>query len=148
MRQSTRRDRRHRPAKRYCLAGSALIYRLLFELVLKRIPAETAHSIAARSLAALGHVPLLRRALAARDSSIAVRALGLTFASPLGAAAGVDKDAAWLDGLAAIGFGYVEVGTVTALPQAGNPKPRVFRLTRDRAVLNSMGFPNDGADAV
>ena len=129
------------------VSGAALIYRLLFELVLRRIPAETAHSIAARSAAVLARIPLVSRALAPREPRLEVRALGLTFPSPLGAAAGVDKDAAWFDGLAALGFGYVEVGTVTAVPQDGNPKPRVFRVPAARALVNSMGFPNAGAEA-
>jgi dihydroorotate dehydrogenase len=76
-----------------------------------------------------------------------VRALGLDLPSPLGLAAGFDKDAAHLDALTALGFGFVEVGTVTAEPQAGNPRPRMFRLPADRALVNRMGFNNAGADA-
>ena len=85
---------------------------------------------------------------AARTRCSRVDALGLRFASPLGVAAGVDKDASWFEGLGALGFGSVEVGTVTPLPQEGNPRPRVRRLTADRALQNSMGFPNPGAEAV
>lgn len=80
-----------------------------------------------------------------RDPAIAVDALGLKLSTPLGVAAGVDKNATWFRGLSALGFGFVEVGTVTAEAQAGNPGIRVSRLSRDRALLNSMGFPNDGA---
>lgn len=72
----------------------------------------------------------------------------MTFPTPLGIAAGVDKDASWFEPLGALGFGHVEVGTVTAVPQHGNPRPRVLRLTRDRALLNRMGFPNPGAEVV
>jgi dihydroorotate dehydrogenase len=91
---------------------------------------------------------LLRRYAVPRDPSLEVRALGLTFPSPLGVAAGVDKDASWFESLGLLGFGFVEVGTVTARGQEGNPLPRVFRLTRDRALLNKMGFPNPGAEVV
>jgi dihydroorotate dehydrogenase len=89
----------------------------------------------------------LVRLLGAPDPVLRVRALGLEFPSPLGVAAGVDKDAGWFEGLGALGFGWVEVGTLTARSQPGNPRPRVFRLVRDRALLNSMGFPNPGAEA-
>ena len=122
-------------------------YRLFYALVLRRIPAETAHALAARGVRLAHRLGLLR--LAGRpDPVLAVDALGLRFASPLGVAAGVDKDASWFEGLGALGFGSVEVGTVTPRPQAGNPKPRVRRLVADRALQNSMGFPNPGSDAV
>ena len=87
------------------------------------------------------------RALTKPDPSLQVQALGLTFSSPFGIAAGFDKNAVGVRGLAALGFGHVEVGTVTAIPQDGNPKPRLFRLIADRAVINRMGFNNEGADA-
>jgi dihydroorotate dehydrogenase len=74
--------------------------------------------------------------------------MGLTFPNPLGLAAGFDKNAVGIDALAALGFGFVEVGTVTARPQPGNPRPRLFRLPRDRAIVNRMGFNNDGAEVV
>jgi dihydroorotate dehydrogenase len=77
-----------------------------------------------------------------------VNALGLTFPSALGLAAGFDKNAVGIDALAALGFGHVEVGTVTGEPQPGNPKPRLFRLPADRAIVNRMGFNNDGAETV
>ena len=77
-----------------------------------------------------------------------VHAMGLTFPHPLGLAAGFDKNAVGIDALAALGFGHVEIGTVTGEPQPGNPTPRLFRLPADRAVVNRMGFNNDGADAV
>jgi len=79
---------------------------------------------------------------------LAVRAFGLNFTNPIGMAAGFDKSAEAPDSLLRLGFGFVEVGTVTPKPQAGNPRPRLFRLERDAAVINRMGFNNDGADAV
>jgi dihydroorotate dehydrogenase len=85
--------------------------------------------------------------LAPRDPRLEVKALGLTFASPLGVAAGLDKEAECFVGLGDLGFGHVEVGTVTARAQEGNPKPRVGRVPRDRALYNRMGFPNPGAAA-
>jgi dihydroorotate dehydrogenase len=86
--------------------------------------------------------------VAASDPSLEVRALGMTLASPLGVAAGMDKGASWFEGLGALGFGFVEVGTVTAVAQPGNPGTRVWRIPEERALLNSMGFPNPGAEAV
>ena len=83
-----------------------------------------------------------------RPSLLPVHALGLDFPSPVGLAAGVDSNASWFEALGVLGFGFVEVGTVTATPQEGNETPRVFRLVRDRAILNRRGFPNDGASAV
>lgn len=82
------------------------------------------------------------------DSKLAVRAFGLNFPNPIGMAAGFDKSAEAPDALLRLGFGFVEIGTVTPKPQAGNPRPRLFRLERDEAVINRMGFNNDGAEAV
>jgi dihydroorotate dehydrogenase len=82
------------------------------------------------------------------DAKLAVRAFGLNFPNPIGMAAGFDKSAEAPDALLRLGFGFVEVGTVTPKPQAGNPRPRLFRLERDEAVINRMGFNNDGAEAV
>lgn len=82
------------------------------------------------------------------DSKLAVRAFGLNFPNPIGMAAGFDKNAETSDALLRLGFGFVEIGTVTPKPQAGNPRPRIFRLERDEAVVNRLGFNNDGADAV
>jgi dihydroorotate dehydrogenase len=126
-----------------------LIYRFLFKAVLQRIPAEVAHTLAAEVLRVMTAIPggraALRRAFQAKDPSLQVEALGLTFPSPLGVAAGMDKSVNWFEGLGALGFGFVEVGTVTAQRQRGNPGVRVWRLIEDRAVLNRMGFPNPGA---
>jgi dihydroorotate dehydrogenase len=82
------------------------------------------------------------------DPKLAVRAFGLNFPNPVGMAAGFDKSAEVPDALLRLGFGFVEIGSVTPKPQTGNPRPRLFRLERDEAVINRMGFNNDGADAV
>jgi dihydroorotate dehydrogenase len=82
------------------------------------------------------------------DPKLAVRAFGLNFPNPIGMAAGFDKSAEAPDALLRLGFGFVEIGSVTPKPQVGNPRPRLFRLERDEAVINRMGFNNDGADAV
>ncbi len=130
------------------------MYRLLYRMVLRRVPAETAHRLAFGLIRVFGRVArvpgaawLLRRWLGPRDPVLRVRALGLEFPGPLGLAAGFDKDARGTRGLAALGFGFVEVGTVTARAQPGNPRPRMFRLTADRALVNRMGFNNAGAAA-
>lgn len=128
-----------------------MIYDLLFRLVLSRIDAERAHGLAARALPALTGAPVIGRligaALAPREPGLRVEAFGQTFTTPLGAAAGTDKDATWFESLGALGFGAVEVGTVTARAQPGNPRPRIFRLPKAKGILNSMGFPNAGAEA-
>ena len=126
-----------------------MFYRLLVRPVLYAFSAETAHHIVMRVLAFLsGFRPLcalLSAVLVPRDPSLRVSALGLTFPSPIGLAAGLDKDGVAVPALCALGFGFVEVGTITAQPQAGNPRPRLFRLLRDRALINRMGFNNRGA---
>ena len=120
--------------------------------MLRLVPAETAHEVAMRLIRLAGVVPfvpgVLRRVLGPRDPVLRVHALGLDFPGPLGLAAGFDKDARGVPVLGALGFGFVEVGTVTARAQPGNPKPRLFRLMADRAIVNRMGFNNQGADAV
>ena len=127
------------------------MYRLLFSLVISRVPAESVHHLTLRALRAIQSVPgaaaLLRRLFAPRDPALAVHALGLDFPSPLGLAAGFDKDAVAHEALGAFGFGHVEIGTVTGRPQPGNPRPRLFRLPPDRAVINRMGFNNEGSEA-
>ncbi|SKA99204.1 dihydroorotate oxidase A [Agreia bicolorata] len=123
------------------------MYGLLFSHVLTRIDPERAHHLAftvIRVIPRLGLGRLVRRFTASR-SSHAVHTLGLEFATPFGLAAGFDKDARGIHGLGALGFGHVEVGTITAHPQPGNDRPRLFRLIADRAVVNRMGFNNGGA---
>ncbi|WP_343751551.1 quinone-dependent dihydroorotate dehydrogenase [Sphingomonas japonica] len=113
--------------------------------MLLRIEAERAHRLTIRALAAWGAA---RAPLAPRLSmGPAVTIAGLAFPNRLGLAAGVDKDAEAIDGLLALGFGHVEVGTLTPLPQRGNPRPRLFRLVEDAGVINRMGFNNRGIDA-
>ena len=125
------------------------MYPLLFRHVLTRLDPEFAHHAAIPVIRLLGVRPFAwaARAVTAPDASQQVRALGLTFPSPFGVAAGFDKNAVMVRGLDALGFGHIEVGTITAIPQDGNSKPRLFRLVLDRAVINRMGFNNAGADA-
>ncbi len=117
-------------------------YRLLFDNVLTRLDAETAHRLGFAALRASPALPLFRA------PSQPTQAMGLTFPGRLGLAAGFDKNAEGIDSLAALGFSFVEVGTVTGEPQPGNPRPRLFRLPADSAVVNRMGFNNDGAEVV
>jgi dihydroorotate dehydrogenase len=124
------------------------MYRTLFTLLLSRLDAERAHGLAfmvIRALPILGIGTLVAR-FTRPDASLRVTTLGLEFDSPFGLAAGFDKKGNGIRGLGQLGFGHVEVGTITAQPQPGNPKPRLFRLIPDRAVINRMGFNNPGAD--
>ena len=125
------------------------MYPLLFRHVLSRFDPEFAHHAAMAVIRVLGVPPFswATRALTAPSPEQKVHALGLTFPSPFGVAAGFDKNVVGVRGLDALGFGHIEVGTVTAIPQDGNPKPRLFRLVPDRAVINRMGFNNNGAEA-
>jgi dihydroorotate dehydrogenase len=125
------------------------MYPLLFRTVLRRMDPESAHHAAMAVIRMLG-IPLfsrIARAATRPDPALRTHALGLEFDSPFGVAAGFDKDVTGAAGLYALGFGHVEVGTVTAIPQEGNPRPRLFRLVPDRAVINRMGFNNRGAQA-
>lgn len=127
------------------------MYRWLYWLVLGRLPAEGAHRVSFALLRAMAAVPgmraLMSRALAPRDPSLRVHVFGRELPGPLGLAAGFDKDAKGYAALLALGFGFVEIGTVTAEAQPGNPKPRMFRLVKDRALVNRLGFNNGGAAA-
>lgn len=125
------------------------MYPLLFRTVLSRMDPESAHHAAMRVIRVLGVPPFswAARAVTRPAPELATTALGLRFDSPFGVAAGFDKDVKGASGLFALGFGHVEVGTVTAIPQEGNPRPRLFRLILDRAVVNRMGFNNHGAEA-
>jgi dihydroorotate dehydrogenase len=126
------------------------VYRLFFQGVLRWLPTEWVHHVALAGLRAFMFVfgGLAQRVLRRSDPRLAVEALGLRFPNPIGLAAGFDKNATAYGALAALGFGFVEVGTVTAQPQPGNPKPRLFRLPADRALINRMGFNNLGAAVV
>ncbi len=125
------------------------MYPLLFRTVLSRMDPESAHHSAMVVIRMLGIPPFswVARAITRPAPQLATTALGLAFDSPFGVAAGFDKDVTGAAGLHALGFGHVEVGTVTAIPQDGNPRPRLFRLIPDRAVVNRMGFNNHGAEA-
>src|SRR5687768_13061291 len=106
------------------------------------LDAERAHRLTVRALKLLpGEGP------PNRDPVLAIRVAGLEFPNPVGLAAGFDKDAEVYDRMGRFGFGFVEVGTLTPRPQAGNPRPRLFRLVEDRAVINRMGFNNQGIAA-
>jgi dihydroorotate dehydrogenase len=111
--------------------------------LLRLLDAETAHRFAIHALKLPPHVKLT-----ADDPRLAVRAFGLNFTNPVGMAAGFDKHGEVPDALLGLGFGFVEVGTVTPQPQPGNPRPRVFRLPRDCAVINRLGFNSEGAAIV
>ncbi len=119
-------------------------YRLIFDHALTRTDAERAHHAAFAAIRRA--LPVTRRL--PRPAGQGVEAMGLRFPHPLGLAAGFDKNAVGIDALAALGFGHVEIGTVTGEAQPGNPTPRLFRLPADRAVINRMGFNNDGAEVV
>lgn len=126
------------------------MFRLL-QSILFRFEPERAHRLAAAFLRWLGRVPWLAAWIRGRfhlsDPRLEVRLGGLVFPSPVGVAAGFDKGDGLAEGLFALGFGAVEVGTITPRPQAGNPRPRLFRLVRQRALINRMGFNNAGAEA-
>lgn len=128
-----------------------MIYRLLRKAFFQVDP-ERVHTFVFAALRLATRPGLTRRQLTARlapqDPVLASTVWGVRFPGPLGLAAGFDKDGHGLAAWGALGFGYAEVGTVTAQPQPGNPKPRLFRLAQDRALLNRMGFNNDGAAAL
>ena len=125
------------------------MYRLIRSLLFQ-LDAESAHELTVEQIRRIQHIPLLLRAIAAFavPPPSARTIWGLTFRTPIGIAAGFDKNAVMMPFLAAIGFGFIEVGTVTLLPQPGNPKPRIFRYPQDGALVNRLGFNNDGAEAV
>jgi dihydroorotate dehydrogenase len=116
------------------------------------LPPETAHQVSMKGLDVVAALPVLNTWLSGQfkveDPSLAKTVFGLQFPNPVGLGAGFDKNAAHLDGLEMLGFGFVEIGTVTPKPQAGNPQPRLFRLTDQQALINRMGFNNDGVDAI
>jgi len=119
--------------------------------LLFRLPAETAHGLGHRALSLVDETPLTRplaNHYTVDDERLRVEAFGQSFPNPVGVAAGFDKNGEIPGAIAALGFGHVEVGGVTADPQGGNPRPRMFRLREDEAIVNRMGLNNDGADAV
>ena len=110
-----------------------------------RLDAETAHNLSLSSMNLLSELGLQHLA-GARTRHLPVEVMGLRFPNPVGLAAGLDKNGTAVDGLAAMGFGFIEVGTVTPKPQPGNPRPRIFRLADHTAIINRMGFNNEGVD--
>jgi dihydroorotate dehydrogenase len=118
----------------YSLARSALF----------KLDPEVAHHLTMKSLALLGPGAALLGAGA--DAGEAQRVMGIDFPNPVGLAAGLDKNGEYLDALAALGFGFLEIGTVTPRPQPGNPKPRMFRLPEHEALINRLGFNNEGVE--
>ncbi|MFF7450950.1 MULTISPECIES: quinone-dependent dihydroorotate dehydrogenase [unclassified Streptomyces] len=128
------------------------MYKLFFQLVFKRLDPEQAHHLAFRWIRLAAGVPVLRTFLAAvlapRYRELRTEALGLRMHGPFGLAAGFDKNAVAVDGMSMLGFDHIEIGTVTGEAQPGNPKQRLFRLVKDRALINRMGFNNEGSLAV
>ncbi|MFJ8676203.1 MULTISPECIES: quinone-dependent dihydroorotate dehydrogenase [unclassified Streptomyces] len=128
------------------------MYRLFFHLIFKRMDPEQAHHLAFGWIRRAARVPVLRTflaaALAPRFTELRTEALGRRMHGPFGLAAGFDKNAVAIDGMTMLGFDHVEIGTVTAQAQPGNPKKRLFRLVPDRALINRMGFNNDGSASV
>ena len=130
-----------------------MFYQVLIRPLLFLLPPEVAHQCSMAVLRFLSRVPglcsMLLRPISrgSRDVSLEVTAFGRRFPNPIGLAAGLDKDAEAYEALFALGFGFVEVGTITAHPQSGNPRPRLFRLPADHALINRMGFNNRGAEA-
>ncbi|CAN5358725.1 quinone-dependent dihydroorotate dehydrogenase [soil metagenome] len=120
------------------------MYRFIFRVFFARMDPERAHHLA---FGVIRRLPGVLRSFTRPDASLRVSALGLEFDSPFGVAAGFDKEGTGIRGLGVLGFGHVEVGTITARAQPGNDKPRLFRLIPDRAVINRMGFNNRGAAA-
>ncbi|MEJ2668955.1 MAG: quinone-dependent dihydroorotate dehydrogenase [Gammaproteobacteria bacterium] len=118
-----------------------LLRRALFTL-----PPEVAHDVALKCISAGHKAGVLKCFFSAAPTRCPVSCLGLPFPNPVGLAAGLDKNGDYIDGLGALGFGFIEVGTVTPLPQGGNPKPRLFRLPEYSALINRMGFNNKGVD--
>ena len=121
-----------------------MVYRSLVRPLLFRLPAETAHELALHSLSLLPASLITKRV---NDAALSIQRFGLTFSNPIGLAAGFDKNGIALQPLAALGFGFIEAGTVTYHPQPGNPRPRLFRLSEDQALINRAGFNNQGAAA-
>lgn len=131
--------------------GGAELYDRLRPLLFRLDP-ERAHALALGLLRWAGGLPatnaMLRRSFCVADPRLEVGVFGLRFPNPVGLAAGFDKDGRALRGLASLGFGHIEIGTVTLRPQPGNPRPRLWRVPEANALVNSMGFPNAGVDAL
>ena len=118
-----------------------MLYSLARPLLFSLAP-ERAHELTLSLLKSTYKMGLMRQSVALKP----VTCMGIEFPNPVGLAAGLDKNGAYIDALASQGFGFIEIGTITPLPQAGNPEPRLFRLPKAKAIINRMGFNNDGVD--
>jgi dihydroorotate dehydrogenase len=127
------------------------MYKALLQPLLFNLEAETAHEFTVQNLKRLYQLPgvprLLRQWYDLQDKALERQCWGLTFPNPIGLAAGFDKNARLVQEMACFGFGFIEIGTLTPKPQPGNPRPRMFRLKEDQALINHMGFNNDGVEA-
>jgi len=127
------------------------MYQILIRPLLFLFPPEFIHHVTFKILKVAGYIPglsvLFRNLFSVRDPKLERTLFGITFPNPVGLAAGFDKDALLIDELATFGFGFIEIGTLTPKPQPGNDKPRLFRLPKDQALINRMGFNNRGVDA-
>ncbi|CAF3602994.1 unnamed protein product, partial [Rotaria sp. Silwood2] len=123
----------------------------IIRFFLFKLSAEEAHHVTLKWINIFMRIPffssLLRFLYVIEDKRLERTVFGLTFKNPVGLAAGLDKNAECIDAFAALGFGFIEIGTVTPLPQAGNEQPRLFRLIEDEAIINRMGFNNGGTEA-
>ena len=128
------------------------MYHLFIRPLLFLFPPEFIHHVTFRILKVGGFVPglsfVFRKIFSVSDPKLERTLFGITFPNPVGLAAGFDKDAVLIDELATFGFGFIEIGTLTPKPQPGNDKPRLFRLPQDQALINRMGFNNQGVDAL
>jgi dihydroorotate dehydrogenase len=140
----------HFPVLRLFLQQLSSVYKRIFKHFFFLLPPETAHHFTVSLLEFILKFPgaewLMRKIFCFKNSALEKKAFGITFPNPVGLAAGFDKDARHLRAMSCLGFGSIEVGTVTPLPQPGNPKPRLFRLPKDEALINRMGFNNRGVD--
>lgn len=125
-----------------------MLYNLIFKVFFAKLDPEFAHHLVATGMRVAAALRLTRLGSLKPSSTKSVSAMGLNFSGAFGVAAGFDKHAILVRALGDLGFSHVEIGTVTAKPQPGNPKPRLFRLVPDRALINRMGFNNEGADAI
>ena len=136
----------------FCCAIDPIMYKFLLKPILFLFPPERAHHITLFFLKLTLAIPivgsLFRNHYEVRDERLAKKVFGLEFKNPVGLAAGFDKDGQHFEAMSSLGFGFVEVGTVTPKPQVGNPQPRLFRLPTDGGLINRMGFNNEGVDAL
>jgi len=125
-----------------------VLYNLIFKVFFAKLDPEFAHHLVATGMRVAAALRITRLGKLKSTEVDTVSAMGLKFSGAFGLAAGFDKDAILIEAIGDLGFSHVEIGTVTAKPQPGNPKPRLFRLVSDRALINRMGFNNEGADAI